>query len=281
MKVVDEIRRMSEVTGIDLIHLGTVASQSELIDPAAGQPLATALAIVAGQRLLTRADPNRVILAGHGTGEVAAAVLAGILPSETGMELAVEIGRAHAEIAATIAGGQVAVLGGYPPEVEARAAELCLSVAAYNGAGEIVLSGPRVALDELLAAPPRHTRVEPLPATGAFSSDLMAPAAEVMRRSVPAGTVAEPRLRLVSGVNGRPPISGRAYLEGVANLLTGSVHWDLIMDHLTAAGIQMIMELPPAGLLTAFVSRGAPGVTAVPLRSPQLLDEASAALGSR
>jgi [acyl-carrier-protein] S-malonyltransferase len=274
LQILDGIRRMSAVTGLDLIHLGTVAGQTELANPAAAQPLATALAIVTGQRLLAAAAPDRVILAAHGVGEIAAAVLARVLPPETGLELAVEIGRAHAETSATTAGGQVAVLGGYPPEIEARAAELNLSVAAYNGAGEIVLSGSPTALDQLQTTPPRHTRIEPLPAAVPFASHLMVSVAEHSRQWLSSRAISDPQFRLLSGVDGCASTNGRTYLDGTTSLLTGHVHWDLIMDTLVESGVQVIMELPPAGVLAGLASRGAAGVTAVPVRSAELLANA-------
>jgi [acyl-carrier-protein] S-malonyltransferase len=278
-QIVGRVRRMSEVTGLDLIRLGTVAGQAELADPAVGQPLATAMAIITGERLLAAVDPDRVIVAGHGVGEIAAAVLAGVLPADVGLDLAVGIGQAEALAAAETPGGQLAILGGYPPDIEARAAELNLSVAAYNGAGDIVLSGSRAALDELLTAPPRHARVEPLPAVAAFSSALMAPVAETVQRSFPA-SVTEPQLRLLSCVDGCIATSGRDYLRGTASLLTGSVRWDLIMAGLVGMGVRMIMELPPAGVLTSLLTRHT-DATAIPLRTPELLHDASPTLSRR
>ena len=59
-ETVERVRWMAGVSGLDLIQLGTVAGQQELADPAASLPLATALAIVTGERLLAAADPDRV-----------------------------------------------------------------------------------------------------------------------------------------------------------------------------------------------------------------------------
>jgi malonyl CoA-acyl carrier protein transacylase len=107
----------------------------------------------------------------------------------------------------------------------------------------------------------------------------MAPVAETVQRSFPA-SVTEPQLRLLSCVDGCIATSGRDYLRGTASLLTGSVRWDLIMAGLVGMGVRMIMELPPAGVLTSLLTRHT-DATAIPLRTPELLHDASPTLSRR
>lgn len=279
LAAVDRLRWMTEVTGLDLIYLGTVAGQAELADPAANRPLATALSILVGERLLTEVDPGRVVVAGHGAGEIAAAVIAGVLAADDALELAVRVGQAEAAAAAATPGGQVALLGGYPPDVESRVADLKLSIAAYNGGGDIIVAGRRAALQELLRDPPRHARAEALPAIGAFSSDLMAGAAAEVRAGLSDLSLETPRFSLLSGRDGRAVSSGRSFLEGFAGQLSGPVRWDLTMESLVAAGVRIFIELPPAGALTGLVGRGMPDTKAVALSGPDRLAEALLYLG--
>lgn len=270
-KATDRLAWMSEITGLDLIELGTVATQDELSNPEVTRPIATALAILVGEQLLADADPERVIIAGHGSGEIAAGVLAGVLGPEQGLGLAVQVGQAEAAACVAAPSGQVALLGGYPPEIENRIRSLGLSVAAYNGGGDIVISGPRPALDVVLKNPPGHTRAEGLPAIGAFGSQVMAGAAAAVRASLPSIAVRDLRFRLVSGSDGQIVTSGHSWLESLINQLTGPVHWDLTLEQLAASSAEMIMELPPAGALSGLVTRGLPGATAIPVNTPELL----------
>ncbi|SDS49817.1 ACP S-malonyltransferase [Microlunatus soli] len=273
---VARIRWMSDVTGVDLIHLGTVAGQRDLSDPASNQPLATALQILVGEQLLRTADPAEIILAGHGTGEIAVAVLAGALAPEAGLQLAVRVGQAQSAAASRRPGGQVALLGGDPDDITERAHELGLSVAAYNGGGAIVVSGPSDALDELLTAPPLHARAERLPASGAYTSELMTDVTSQVHRALSDLRIGALRHPAVSGFDGLLAESADSYINGIVAQLTGPVHWDLIMDSLAKADSVAILELPPAGALSALVVRGMPGVQVTPIRTPLDLVEATA-----
>lgn len=272
---VDRLRWMAAVTGLDLIRLGTVAGQPELADPASARPLATALSILVGERLLGNAGPDRVMVAGHGAGELAAAVLADVLTPHAGLQLSVRIGQAEAAAIAESAGGQVALLGGYPPDIDRQVAKLRLSIAAFNGGGEIIVAGSGAALAELLRDPPRHARAERLPAIGAFSSERMAPVTADLRSLLPDLSLGTPRFPLFSGWDGRAVASGRPFLEGTANQLSGPIHWDLTMENLVASGVRVVIELPPAGAISSLVGRGMPGVVAVPLSTPEDLSVAS------
>jgi len=269
---------MSEIAGLDLIQLGTVAGQDELASPALFRPLTTALAVLVGERLLANADPGEILVAGHGSGEIAAAVLAGILDLESGLRLAARVGGTEEAAAQAAPGGQVALLGGYPPDIEERAAGLGLSIAAYNGGGDMVLSGPVPALDALVQSPPRHTRAERLPAAGAFSSHLMSAAAADLRSTLHDLRIRDARYRLVSGRDGSMSTDGSSYLEGLAYQLTGSVRWDLIMDSIAGFGVRTTLELPPAGALSGLVVRGLPTVSAVAVNTPEVLAQEAAHL---
>ncbi len=272
-RAIERLRWMGEVTGLDLIHLGTVADQAQLADPGTHQPLAAALAILAGQELLASADFPKIIIAGHGVGEIPAAVLAGVLTEEDGLRLSVRLGRAQARVAAgRPETGMVALLGGYPPDIEQRARDLGLSVSAYNGAGNIVLAGERPKLHDLVRHPPAHARAEPLPARCASYCTSMSQVAAELESALAEQSFREPRCSLLSGYQGRLTSDGPAYLRWTTCQLTGPVHWDQVLNGLDEAGVSTVLELPPAGVLTGYAVRALPGLRATPIRTaPALL----------
>ncbi len=113
----DVVTNYSNLINLDLIHYGTVASQSEITATNVAQPLLTALAFMSFSKL--KMEPNEnVIYSGHSVGEFSAACLAGFYSDETAMKLVSVRGKAMAEAAASnSATGMSAVLGGNKAEV--------------------------------------------------------------------------------------------------------------------------------------------------------------------
>ena len=71
---------MSDRAHLDLSRLGTTAGADEIKDTAVTQPLVVASALLAAQHLTCSAG---AVVAGHSVGELAAAAIAGVLPTST------------------------------------------------------------------------------------------------------------------------------------------------------------------------------------------------------
>src|SRR2546430_6075542 len=93
----ETIERWSELTGLNLLRLGTEADADEIKDTAITQPLIVALTLLGFTELERRvAVPSDAVVAGHSVGELAAAAMAGVLSADHAVVLAsVQIGRAH------------------------------------------------------------------------------------------------------------------------------------------------------------------------------------------
>ena len=104
---------------------------------------------------------------------------------------------AMARAAANTEGSMVAVMGGDDGARDALETLDDVWIANINGTGQIVVSGTREGLDDLLA---RHRdlgwrRATPLPVGGAFHSPLMAPAQARVRRGTRTAPRGAPRRR--------------------------------------------------------------------------------------
>ncbi|NLG55344.1 MAG: ACP S-malonyltransferase, partial [Rhodococcus sp.] len=151
----DRLALWSKAAGLDLVRLGTEATAEEITDTAVTQPLVVAAAILgfeeADKQGLVADD---VIAAGHSVGELAAAVVAGVLSADDAVALAAIRGREMAKACALEPTGMSALLGGDEEVVLARLEELGLEPANRNAAGQIVAAGLLTALEELAANPP-------------------------------------------------------------------------------------------------------------------------------
>jgi len=272
-----QLAAWSDVAGLDLVRLGTVAEADEIKDTAVTQPLVVAAALLAAARLEV---PAGVPVAGHSVGELAALAVAGVISPDAAVALAAVRGREMAAACALEPTGMSAVLGGDPDAVLARLAELGLDPANRNGAGQIVAAGPVAALAELAAGPPERARVMPLPVAGAFHTRFMAPAQDALRRHAEGLPTSDPRRPLLSNADGALVTDGADALRRLVDQVTRPVRWDACMDALRDLGVTATAELPPAGALTGLVKRALKGTTTLALKSPADLDAAHELIGA-
>jgi acyl transferase domain-containing protein/thioesterase domain-containing protein/NADP-dependent 3-hydroxy acid dehydrogenase YdfG len=91
-------------------------------------------------------------VAGHSQGEIAAAVMAGVLTLEEGAHVVAARGQALSELAASEGGGMLSVaITSHDAEQLIAAADGQLAIAAVNGPRSVVISGDRSALGDLQA----------------------------------------------------------------------------------------------------------------------------------
>jgi [acyl-carrier-protein] S-malonyltransferase len=291
----------SELAGCDLIRCGTTAGADEIRDTAVAQPLLVAAAIAVAAELLSgpgrpaalaEPEPADTVLAdtaaaagvdaaaGHSVGELAAGVIAGVLPPEDAIRLVRVRAQAMARAAAAEATGMTAVLGGDEQAVLASIEAHGLTPANVNGAGQIVAAGTVDQLAAFAADPPPGARLRPLSVAGAFHTRHMEPAVAALREAAAAVTPRAPVLALLSNRDGSVVRSGPDWLERIVTQVSAPVRWDRCQQTMAGLGVTTLIELPPAGTLTGLARRALPGVRTLGLKSPGDLEQARALLAA-
>lgn len=278
-----EVAAWSELTGLDLVTLGTTADAGTVQDTAHAQPLLVTLGLLSATALATRMQLPREqlgdVLAGHSVGELTAAALAGVVTDDEAVQLVAFRGAAMARAAADSPGGMSAVLGGDPVTVSERLVELGLTPANVNAAGQVVAAGPLHLLEQLSAHPPAGARVRPLPVAGAFHTGQMATAAvaltEVARQIAPAAPSA-PSAPVVANADGMAYVDGPSLLSTIVGQVAAPVRWDACQRTFAALGVTGLLELAPGGTLTGLARRELPAVATFAVKSPGDLDAAAA-----
>lgn len=278
----DAIEHWSELTGLDLLRLGTEADAEEIKDTAITQPLIVALSLLAFGELQRRITiPDNTPVAGHSVGELAAAAMAGVLQPDDAVALAAVRGREMAAACALEPTGMAAVMGGEPEAVVEWLAGFDLVAANRNGAGQIVAAGPVDALDKIVEATERPaSKVIKLKVAGAFHTRFMAPAREAMQEKAKSVKTADPTRPLLSNADGQVVPTGAEMLDRLVAQVTSPVRWDACMATLAALGVNAIAELPPAGTLTGLAKRELKGTTTVALKTPADLEKLVDTIGS-
>jgi [acyl-carrier-protein] S-malonyltransferase len=273
----ERLASWSEISGLDLVRLGTTATAEEITDTSVTQPLVVAATLLAHEELSRRgllADTDTVV-AGHSVGEIAAYAIAGVISDDDAVKLAATRGSEMAKACALEPTGMSAVLGGDEAEVLARLEALDLVPANRNAAGQIVAAGALSALDKLAEDPPAKARVRQLATAGAFHTHFMAPATDAYASAAEGVTTAEslrPSTKLLSNADGQPVASAADAMTKLVAQLTRPVRWDLCTETMRQANVTAIVEFPPAGTLAGIAKRELRGVPTHAVRSPADLD---------
>ncbi len=267
----DRLIWLSAVGGLDLAHYGTEADAETIRDTAVAQPLLVASSLLAALALFPHpADAFGRIgaVAGHSVGEIAAATGAGVITAEQAMVFVRERGHAMAAASAVTPTGMTAVLGGDRDEVLATLERHGLTAANDNGAGQIVAAGTMEQLAALADDAPGKARLIPLSVAGAFHTEHMRPAVDVLAQLARAISTHDTRTRLISNRDGQVIHSGREVLNRLVTQVSNPVRWDLCMQTMSDLGVTGILEMPPAGTLTGIAKRQLKGVETFALKTP-------------
>ncbi len=269
----------SELTGRDLIRLGTTGGAEEITDTAVAQPLLVAAGIAAAAALAgSRGEVPADIAAGHSVGELTAGVLAGVIGADDAIRLVRVRGEAMAAAAAAEPTGMTAVLGGDEETVLAAIARHGLTPANVNGAGQIVAAGTMAELEAFAADPPPGARLRSLAVAGAFHTRHMAPAVAALRDAAAGVAAKDPAIRLLSNADGAAVGTGQEWLGRIVAQVAAPVRWDLCMATMADLGVTALIELPPAGTLTGLARRALPGIAVTAVKTPDQLDAARAVI---
>jgi len=217
-------------------------------------------------------------VAGHSLGEYTAAVAAGAISIEDGMELVCLRGRLMAEVQAEHPGAMVAVLGlseqELEPLCEAASAAGSIALANINAPGQIVVSGEQGAVARLgeLAEQAGADRVVPIAAGAAFHGELMQSVQARMSEAMAGVHWSDPLVPVAVNAHGRIVRSGEELREALAAEIASAVRWVDCVRSLVEAGCDEFLELGPGRVLAGLVRQIDPGSEVFSADSPARLD---------
>ena len=194
--------------------------------PTAPRSATFALSIVGYLELLDLKVRPRYLL-GHSLGEFSALVAAGLLTIEDGARLIGVRGAAMARAAAATEGSMVALMGGDDGARAALEGVDDVWVANINGTGQIVVSGTRAGLDDLLACHRElgWRRATPLAVGGAFHSPLMKPAQAELDRALTHVQWGATEAVLIANVDAQVHTSAEEWRDLLSRQLTSPVEF--------------------------------------------------------
>ncbi len=275
------LRRGSEASGLDLVHLCFDAPEDELVQTEVQQPalVATSLAVLAAIRK-RGIKPDFVV--GHSVGEFAALAAASALKLEEAIALVRERGLAMADAAKKNPGSMAAILG-LDDEVVERICRRILNVwpANYNCPGQIVVSGEHASVDEACATATSEgaRRAVKLRVSGAFHSPLVARAADRLRPALDKVKFAEPSAPFMSTVTARIETAKRM-APLLVEQLTAPVRFTQAAQALMREGVHTFVEVGPGNVLSGLVKRIDRNAKTISVSTPEGIDRLEETLGA-
>ena len=257
------IRRRFDVVD-ELYRDHPLPSGASLADTAAAQPR-IATASVAGLRLLQLLGIEGVAAAGHSLGELTALHWAGAYDESTLLALATVRGRIMSDTSTS--GGAMAGIMTSPELITPLLADEPVVIAGYNSPHQTVVSGPADAVDRVCAqAVAQGVTAMRLPVSHAFHSDLVAPAADELRKYLDQERFSPVQGHVVSTVTGQPLAADTDLPNLLACQIREPVRFTEAVTAL-AGDVDLLLEVGPGTILSRLATEIAPSVVAISLET--------------
>jgi [acyl-carrier-protein] S-malonyltransferase len=261
--------------------------EEKLTLTANAQPALMAVSLAAVRVLEARGFSLKdkvAFVAGHSLGEYSALAAAGALSiSDTARLLRIR-GNAMQAAVPVGEGAMAAILGMEQADVEAACAEaarggIC-QIANDNGAGQIVISGAKAAVEHAarLCTEKGAKRALMLPVSAPFHSALMAPAAEAMRAALADVTMHAPTVPVVANVAVTPLGDPDEIRKRLVEQVTGRVRWRETVEWFAAHGVTTLYEVGAGKVLSGLARRINRDIATANVGGPADIDAALAAL---
>ncbi|HEY9546191.1 MAG TPA: acyltransferase domain-containing protein, partial [Solimonas sp.] len=195
---------------------------------------------------------DAIAAAGHSYGEYTALLAAGVIDAETFIHLSAVRGAAMAEASqSSEAGAMVAVQA----RREVAAAQIAgiagISIANHNAPEQCVVSGPKTQIEQAAAKlAASGLRTVMLPVSGAFHTQLVAPAKDMLTTAIKAAQFSEGSFAVYSNQTAqRYPATASAIRALLDQHMLSPVEFVAEIDAMHAAGSRLFVELGPKGIV--------------------------------
>jgi len=222
-----------------------------------------------------RISRDAAFVAGHSLGEYSALAAAGGLSIADAARLLRVRGRAMQQAVPVGIGAMAALIGIEFEQASAIAREAAqgavCEAANDNGAGQVVLSGHRAAVERAveIARAQGVRRATMLPVSAPFHCALMQPAAEAMAAALAEICILPPAVALVSNVLARPVSDPKEIAEALVEQVTGTVRWRESVAYMAGAGVTTFYEAGPGKVLSGLAKRIAPNAVGIAVGGPE------------
>jgi [acyl-carrier-protein] S-malonyltransferase len=277
-------KEVDDVLGRKLSSIIFGESQEELTKTQNAQPalMTVSMAILKTmeKEIGKPAEELCEFVAGHSLGEYSALCASSAISlAETAKLLEIR-GKAFAK-AGKESGGSMAAIIGVDVETAMKIAEKSrqpgetCQVANDNAIGQVVISGDETAIDRSIeiATEMGAKRAIKLPVSGAFHSELMRPAAEIMEKALEKITIQSPKIPLITNVTANQVFSIEEIKESLIKQVTGRVRWRETLHNLDAEDVKQIVEIGSGKVLAGLTKKTCPDMATISIGNIETMKE--------
>lgn len=212
--------------------------------------------------------------AGLSLGEYAALYCGGAFTFEEGLKLLQKRADLMDDCCTRTSGGMATALGCEAAVIEEVCAAAGVDVANYNSPGQIVVSGEKDKVKNVVTELKGrgYRKVIELQVAGAFHSRLMAPAGEALAEVLKTTEVKLPVIPVYQNFTAAVPGSVEELKNNLAAQVSGSVRWEKGVRAAAAAGAEMMIEFGPGNVLTGLLKRTVPEMKSANINSVESLE---------
>lgn len=255
--------KADEIAGCDLAKICFEGPEDKLNSTTVSQPaiFVTSVAILEVLKAKNAIEPANVT-AGLSLGEYTALYAADCFSFEDGLALVHKRGRAMQAAADASKGSMVSIIGLEQQTVEKICTEAAqgelLVCANFNCPGQIVITGAVEACKRALILAEKYDAIKAveLKVAGAFHSEMMAPAAEELKKALAQCSINNVgNIAVIANVDAEYYQNKEQISQGLVKQLTSPVLWQKCMERLLADGVTKFYEIGPNRVLTGLMRR--------------------------
>lgn len=258
----DLMAQADSILGYPLSKIMTTGSAEELNRTVHTQPAIFAHSMILWKMLNLKADITPVVAAGHSLGEYSALCASGVLNYEDALQC-IKV-RAESMDSAQPHGtcGMVAVIGVSKERVhdilQTRFASAPISIANYNSADQIVLSGKLDFLKDAadVLGNEKRCRCVFLPVSSAFHTDFMVGAADKLLEFLHGIEFKSPAFPVISNATAKPYTSDSTHMRKLlSDQITKPVLWHESALEMLGRNPDVFIEAGPGKVLSGLLKR--------------------------
>ena len=276
-------QKANDIVGFDLSGICFEGPAERLNSTTISQPAIFVTSAAILEVLRTRPATSTIradVTAGLSLGEYTALYAAGLISFEDTLVLVQKRGQAMQAAADATKGTMVSIIGLDEEKVrqlcaEAAEGELVTPVN-FNCPGQIVVSGSISACEraEQLAEKYGAIKAVRLEVAGAFHTEMMSNAAEVLKEALSDCQISEPsEIKTIANINAEYYESSQKIAEGLIKQLTCPILWQKCIERLVGDGLEKFYEIGPGRVLTALCRRINRKIKVVNVSSLQAIEE--------
>ena len=244
--------------GLDLKKLCLEGPEEELTKTINAQPAVLTISMIL-YKLLRKNNINPIVVAGHSLGEYSALVAASSIEFKEAVRLVRKRGQYMQTATPLGIGSMAAIISLGKDKIEELIKKVSkfgiVEIANYNSPYQIVVSGKREILDQLLilGEEEEEVNIKPLKVSAPFHSSLMMKAKENLAGYIENVNIQDPQIPVICNVTADYVKTKEEIKNALIEQVTHPIKWIDIIKRMNLEGINYFIEVGPGDVLKKLI----------------------------